>query len=45
MGFEDDPITLMINFVDDFNNREMICHEKSSLQVDAKLDIISDFLY
>ncbi|MGP1923848.1 MAG: hypothetical protein ACTS73_02560 [Arsenophonus sp. NEOnobi-MAG3] len=30
----------MINFVDDVNNREIICHEKSTLQVSVKNQIL-----
>ncbi len=33
---------MLIDFVNDFNNREMICHEKSTLQISTKPDIICD---
>ncbi len=31
--------------MNDYNNREMICHEKSILQLSAKLDVTFDPLY
>ncbi len=34
-----------IDFVDDFNNREMICHEKSILQVSNKADITCNYFH
>ncbi len=30
---------ILINFMDNLNNREMICNEKSIIQVSVKLDI------
>ncbi len=30
---------LLINFMDNFNNKEMICNEKSTLQISTKLDV------
>ncbi len=35
----------MIDFVNDFNNREMIYHEKAILQESVKLNIICNHLH
>ncbi len=39
MVFEHGGVFLLINFIDDFNNREMICHKKSTLTDISKPDI------
>ncbi|MGP1959158.1 MAG: hypothetical protein ACTS7E_04220 [Arsenophonus sp. NC-CH8-MAG3] len=45
-GFGDaDVRLLLINLLNDLNNREMICHKKSTLQISAKLDITYNILH
>ncbi len=36
---------MLINFVVNVNNNEMICHEKFTLQLFSKLDIIYNLLH